>query len=372
MQDAVIESKPTLGIYGPYGDDKSGVSRYIRDSIAHLEDHYSISVISNSTTWIDPHTFDAALYHLGNNGMHHSAFEAARRRPGVALLHEYLHLDYYYGANDRLPPDLRSQILADLIEETGIAAATLDQFVKRCQRSGAVDPYTVDIGIEKYAIHASNVTVVHSNDVAVKLRARYPGSKIAVLRFPIRRWPEHRNRRYAKCYRLGEAGFTFGTFGFIGDYKQVAWVLAAWRQWHDRPDDAQLLLVGERQIDINADAEGVLETGYVDDATFVALLGAVDCGIQLRHPSLGETSAPTAELAAHRRPLIISDIPEMRSLDQGARTIYVRSDENVISSLIAAMRRQYETGRPPPFTFDGRFSWHNWKCGVLSLLGRHF
>ena len=364
----MTSARPSLGIYGPYGPDRSGIARYIEASTCHLQNEYRITVISNATEWLDPYAFDATLYHLGNNRMHHSAFEAARLKPGVALIHEYLHVDYYYQTCDLIDPDLQVEILADLTKATGVPAATLDEFLDRCKRSGAIDPYAIDIGIEKYAVRNSAVSAVHSQGVADMLEARYPDAAVQVVPFPVEPWPVHHNDNHLQYYGIPDGSFTFGSFGFIGEYKKVPWILAAWRRWHDRPSDARLLLVGERQIEVDADTDAVIELGYVDDSEFMRLLASVDCGIQLREPSLGETSGPTASLAAHGRPTIVSDIPEMKLLGQGRRMMYLKSDSDVIENLIIAMRAQYALGREPHSVFDARFSWDGWADVMLKLL----
>lgn len=362
-------TKPSLGIFGPYGRDKSGVARYIGESIPDLETEYRVTVVSNSNGWADPHSFDATLYHVGNNRMHHSAFNAVRLRPGVALIHEYLHLDYYYQAADLLPPSIHTDILASLTAATGIEADTLTGFLGHCEQAGTPDPYAIDIGVEKHVVGNSAVSVVHSAKVAEMLKARYPGAAIDVIPFPIEPWPAARDQHHLRHYGIPEGTFTYGTFGFIGEYKQVLWILAAWRQWHDRPANTRLLLVGERQIEVDSDADGVLELGYVDDIEFARLLRSVDCGIQLREPSLGETSGPTASMAAHGRPLIVSDIPEMKLLAaDGERTLFVESSSSVIEDLIAAMRTQYALGPAAPASFDARFSWDSWTAVMLKLL----
>lgn len=360
-------TKPSLGIYGPSGSDKSGVARYIADSVPYLESEYRVTVISNATRWSHPDSFDAALNHLGNNRMHHSAFKAAGLKAGISLIHEYLHLDYYYQAVDLVPLPIQADILSRLTAATGIQASTLAGFLDRCEQSGTPDPYAIDVGVEKHVVNNSAVSVVHSVGVAEILKSRYPHAAIEVIPFPVEPWPAMRDKHHLRRYGIPKDTFTFGSFGFIGEYKQVPQILAAWRQWRDRPSDTRLLLVGERQIDIDADAEGVFELGYVNDAEFTRLLGSVDCGIQLREPSLGETSGPTASLAAHKRPLIISDIPEMRLLG-GDRTSFVKPGGGVIEHLITAMRAQYDLGPVPSTEFDSRFSWESWADIMLKLL----
>jgi hypothetical protein len=156
----------TLGVYGPFGSDRSGVARYIEDSLRHLKNHFDVTVVSNATPWIDPHRFDTVLYHLGNNAMHHAAFKAARARPGVALIHEYKHLGYYYQAADLVPGDVQADLLKRLASAAGIQASTFGDFLSQCDPSRTPDPYTLDVGVERYVVESSRINLVHSCGVA--------------------------------------------------------------------------------------------------------------------------------------------------------------------------------------------------------------
>lgn len=365
-----MTGRPSLGIFGPYGSDKSGVARYIEESVRYLGEHYSVTVTSNSSSWTDPRDYDAVLYHLGNNRMHHTAFKAARLRRGVALVHEYLHLDYYYQASDVVPPVVVADLVDRLTTVTGIQANTLPEFRQRCGELGTADPYAIDVGVEEYVVANSAVTAVHSPDVAGMLASRYPKATVAVVPFPVRPFPVDLGRDPLRRYGIPDDSFVFATFGFIGEYKRVEWILEAWRRWRDRPYDSRLVLVGERQVQVDAELDGVVELGYVGDSEFERLLASVDCGIQLRHPSLGETSGPAAALVAHQRPLIVSDIPQMRLGCNARRTLWIASGDEVVDSLVAAMRLQHALGREPPTGLDPRFSWQAWTDAILRLLDK--
>jgi hypothetical protein len=181
-------------------------------------------------------------------------------------------------------------------------------------------------------------------------------------------WPANLDRDLSR-HGIAAGDFVFGTFGFISGYKQVPSIIEAWRRWRARPTNARLLLVGERQTEIDADVDGVVAVGYTDDDEFMRLLHAVDCGIQLRALSLGETSGPTASLAAHGRPLIVSDIPEMTLTGcRSSRILTVRAGRETVPDLVAAMKAQYTGGTPAGATFDPRFSWNGWARSVLPAL----
>src|SRR5260370_41275743 len=84
----------TIGVYGPQTPEKTGVAEYIETSLSSLTRLGRCTHVSNSV-WSDPWSFDAVLYHLGNNQFHHCAFKALPLRSGPLILHEYNNIDYY-------------------------------------------------------------------------------------------------------------------------------------------------------------------------------------------------------------------------------------------------------------------------------------
>ncbi|MEO7194983.1 MAG: hypothetical protein ABIZ05_09190 [Pseudonocardiaceae bacterium] len=356
----------TLGVYGPGCPSSSGVARYIQASLPYLREHYDVTHVGEDTAW-DPSSFDVVLYHLGNNVLHHSAFRALRRRPGPVLLHEYNNLNYYYEAWQRLDDDERAAVLAMLGRCLGGAFGHRDDLERHLAGHPHVDRYSLDSGIESLAVSAATRTLVHSPEAAAVLVGRYPRARVDVLPFPVGRIPE--GNPAAVRARLGIAPdtYVFATFGFIGEYKRVEQILTAWQSWSDRPAEALLLLVGATQYDIQLpDEPCVRHTGYLADDDFDALVVAVDCGIQLRHPWLGETSGPTSMLLAHQRPLICTgNLAGQTGVHDSVLLVPTGTGE--VAALVEAMRSQHR--RPTrPSRYDSAWSWDTWTSAVTHAL----
>lgn len=355
----------SLGVYGPGPHDKSGVATYIAESLEHLQPYFRTHWVANDGTWIPPDQFDYALYHIGNNEFHRRALRAAMIHPGASLLHEYLHLDLYYQAWGDIGEDRQRAVLSDLARMSGLSARSARHFVEQANARG-VDPYAIDIGIERYVLEASRVSLVHSSAVAKLLRDRHAQSRIEPVPFPVRPWRDY-DRSIPEKFGIHKDTFVFGAFGFIGEYKCIPLLLEAWKNWHRRPTNIKLLLAGEKQFPINTDIEGVIATGWLDSQSFNALIQRTDCGVQLRKPSLGETSGPAAAFCAHNRPVILSDHQEMRGIGIGknVRFLNVNADHK---ELLALMQTFYDDRGDKRSEYIEEFSWSLWAETVHSCI----
>lgn len=358
-------TRPSLGIYGPERGQRSGIAIYIQRSLACLEDGFACVRAGRD----DPHRFDVVLYHLGNNVFHHDAFRALRSRPGPVVLHEFNNLDYYYQCWPRLSGNEQQRILTLLGQALGHNFPDLNALEYHFSAHPELDRYSIDARCEQLVIEAATVTFVHSEHSAAVLRRRYPTARVEILPFPVT--PIRQGQTSAVRVHLGLPldAFVFGVFGFLGEYKRLEQIIDAWHRWPDRPDDVLLVFAGERQylLRIPVDCHSIRTTGYLDNDVFDALILSVDCGIQLRFPSLGETSGPISTLLAHRRPVILSDIPQMRCYAKRQALTYVPVGRGEVPALIKAMRHRVHHRADPP-SYDDSFSWEVWRAAIFKEL----
>jgi hypothetical protein len=67
---------------------KSGIADYSAVLAAELEKLVDLTVFDSPDQAYDPAQFDIDVYQVGNNPFHTFVYEAALRRPGVAVMHE--------------------------------------------------------------------------------------------------------------------------------------------------------------------------------------------------------------------------------------------------------------------------------------------
>ena len=318
--------KPTLGIYGPKFPERSGVAEYIQLTINYLSKWYDCTHVSNSC-WQSPLKFDRVLYHLGNNKLHECAFSALRQRSGPILLHEFNNLDYYYSCWDTIELDEAKFVLGGLSDKFYFSFESLGDVETYFSKHLDKDLYSCDIGIEWLAIRDASTVLVHSKSVARFLMERYPLCSIQELPFPVEEIVA------TKCTRsldLSRYELIFGCFGFIGEYKRIEKVLEAWEKWSNKPRGSLLLLVGQKQYELDIPVvDDIYHLGWIERREdFDELLRACDCGVQLRFPSLGETSASIVKFLAHNIPVITTELPHLEQIYGDVIAHYVKPDED--------------------------------------------
>lgn len=363
------DEKPTLGVYGPKLPEKSGVAQYIADSLLYLQDYFDCCHISNRD-YVAPTEFACVLYHLGNNVLHHCAFAALRERPGPVLLHEYNNLDYYYSCWELLPDEEKETLLRIIGQVLREKFTSREEIESYFTANPHVDRYSLNAGCEQIAMQQSSLTLVHSRYIATHLSQLYPQIKIKHIRLPVKQIIVDNSQQTRIKFSFPQDYFVFGVFGFLGEYKRIEKVVEAWCTWDSRPSNAVLLFVGERQYDVHIpQIPSIIELGYVSDSDFDSLLLSVDCSIQLRYPSLGETSGAISRLVAHGAKVIISDIPEMQDYRLYAKVQFIPVGDSEVSSLQAAMQNSYHEGRNS-LCFREEFEWQTWIKQMVPLLSR--
>ena len=160
-----------------------------------------------------------------------------------------------------------------------------------------------------YVIRHAVSLGVHSRFLAREARRRWPHLETTCIPFPVVTSP----RPAARDRTRGDT-FRVGVFGFINAHKRLPVVLRAFSLVHARLPDARLLIAGSpppvstcgalcRHAGI---ASAVDIVGYTESAEFGRLMSSVDLGVNLRVPTLGETSAIVTGLFAHGTPVIVS------------------------------------------------------------------
>jgi len=117
--------------------------------------------------------------------------------------------------------------------------------------------------------------------------------------------------------------FVIGMFGFINAHKRIPIVLEACARLRDRGYPIQLLLVGAN-LDQNFSLgdfiskyraqEFTTQTGYVDEEKFWDYLDASDVVLNLRFPTMGESSGPLYRAFGSGKPCLVTDLNQFAEL----------------------------------------------------------
>jgi glycosyltransferase involved in cell wall biosynthesis/SAM-dependent methyltransferase len=298
-----------VALFTPLPPARSGIADYSQALLEPLERRVELEVFSSAAQAFDPSRFDVILYQIGNNGWHDFVYETALRHPGIAVLHE--------------------SNLHHLITELTIKRGDWDGYVRECEYTGGeaarvfaervrkleVGPDYEGLPMTRRLLESSRGVVVHSRFMETEVRAAGFTGPVAVI--PHGAWiPEGDRNEYR--HRLGIDQLTplIGIFGFLKPYKRIAESLRAFRRLLRVVPNARMILVGEPHPELPL--EGMIRSmglsasvrvlGFTPIDEFVGYLAACDIVLNLRYPTVGESSGTLLRALGLGKPVLVTEI----------------------------------------------------------------
>jgi glycosyltransferase involved in cell wall biosynthesis/SAM-dependent methyltransferase len=335
---------------------RSGIADYSAALVEPLQTLVALTVFDRAPVYFDPSAFDIALYQLGNNADHVFVYEMALRYPGVAVLHE---------AN-----------LHHLIADLTIRRGDWDAYVEACAFDGgaaardraeiarglSVGPDYENIPMLRRIAAASRGVIAHSRFVMNAALATGFAGPHAVI--PHGAWvdaapdPEaHVHSRGAIRHRLGidETTPLIGAFGYLKPYKRIAETLRALRRLVRVAPSVRMILGGEphpdlpiRQLIQTLELDShVRLLGYTPENEFAAYIAACDIVVNLRHPTVGETSGSLLRAFSAGRPALVSEVGAFAELpdDVCLKVQIGPGEEDLIFEYLELLVTRPEIGR---------------------------
>ena len=331
-----------LAYFSPLPPARSGIADYSADLLPALAGRADVTLFSDEPDApgglprrplnafpAERAAYDLPLYHMGNSVHHTDIYRMLRRFPGVTVLHDfYLH---HLLAHLTLGAGNFAAYSREMGYNLGDAAAPLLRDI----RLGRVAPPLYDVALNRRVIDRSLGLIVHSRTVAGWIRAARPAARVAVIPQPI---PPQRPRSRRDELGLPDGALLIAAVGQVTAAKQLPLALRAFRRLLDFAPDARFLIVGEVLPEVDLDAaigelgigERVIRLDYVESLdAFNEWAATADIVLNLRYPTLGETSAAALRVMAAGRPLVVFDhgwygeIPDaaavkVRPLDEAA------------------------------------------------------
>jgi glycosyltransferase involved in cell wall biosynthesis/SAM-dependent methyltransferase len=298
-----------LAFFSPMPPSRSGIADYSEALLRPLQRLADVDVFESSARTFDAALFDAAVYQLGNNVHHDFVYDAALRHPGVVVMHE--------------------SNLHHLIAEVTIKRGNWDAYVEECAFNGGpaarafaervrrleIGPDYEGVPMTRRVLEKARGLIVHSGFVRDEMRQQGYTGPIAVI--PHGAWipPSDRN---AWRHRLGldEATPLVGIFGHLKPYKRIAESLRAFRRVVRLVPNARMILVGEAHPEFPVEqmirsmglSSNVRVLGFTPIEDFVGYLGACDIVLNLRWPTVGESSGTLLRSLGLGKAVLVSEV----------------------------------------------------------------
>jgi glycosyltransferase involved in cell wall biosynthesis len=296
-----------VAYYSPLPPSRSGIADYSALLLPALAERVEVVVARPGRFRREPKA-DVCLYHVGNDPDAHGwIVEAARRRPGVVVLHEFV-LHHLVSGLTLARGDVDGY-LAALERDAGLVGRLLGHAVVDARIDPLWETRPQDFPLTAGILELATGIVVHSRYVEELSReAGYDGP---IWHIPMAAWPVPHVEPAAV-----EGRPLLGCFGHLNESKRVPQLLAAFERLQRRVPDARLLLVGSlapRLGELRL-PDGVVREEYVPEERLWALMAACDACVSLRAPTMGETSAVVVRALSVGKPLVVSDVGWFREL----------------------------------------------------------
>jgi glycosyltransferase involved in cell wall biosynthesis len=298
-----------IAYFSPLPPEPSGVADYSALLLPALERLVAVHVARRGAGG-PPRGTDVALYHVGNNSEAHGwIVEALRRHRGVVMLHDFV--VHHLVAGMTLGRGDRAAYLDAMEREAGA--------VGRMLAHGVVDgllPPLWEVRPHDFPlagtilIHADGL-LVHSRYVAS--RARAAGYFGPIWHVPHPAWDPPSVTPDAS---LARRGFVVGCVGNLNPSKRIPQLVGAFAALRRERPDAVLVLAGSvsRGLDLRGElarhelGEAVVVLPALSEERLWSVLAACDVCVNLRWPTMGETSGIVIRALGLGVPTVVSDV----------------------------------------------------------------
>ena len=287
--------------------------------------------------------YDAVVYQMGASRFHGYVYESLLRYPGITVFHD-LGLHHFF-----ITRTLGQGDTSGYVREMAYNVPNSGANLARAAIAG-LEPYPYfQIPLFHRVIDASLSAIVHNEHMARRVKADRPDA--LVTRVPLLCDPQATVKSAAlteelrRRWRIPARAFVVAAFGRITPPKRLDVLLRALVSLRTQFPSVFCLLVGEviapfdlgdlfQQLGLSDTM--VRLTGHVPQAEYYAAFDLADVAVNLRYPSVGETSAAAIQLLGRGVPLVVSDVDAFSEFpDSVAIKVPVTSRE--VDSLVAAL-----------------------------------
>jgi glycosyltransferase involved in cell wall biosynthesis len=325
-----------VAYYSPMPPSRSGIADYSELLLPALRERIEEVVVAQPGKR-RPRA-DVALYHVGNDPDSHAwIVDALRERRGVVVLHEF--------------------VLHHLIAGVTIGRGDSEAYVDAMERDLGVPGRLLALGVlenllpliwetqpERFPLASAILDladglIVHSQ--YVERLAREAGYAGRLWRIPHPAWPAHQVAPAPDV--AGEP--LVACFGNLNMNKRIPQVLEAFRLLRERRPGARLLLAGaaverfelDRRVErLGLDGDALVRMDYVPEERLWSLMAAADVLVNLRSPTMGETSGAVIRGLSLGKAMLVSDVGWFSELPDDV-VLKIPVDEHEVPTIAAAL-----------------------------------
>lgn len=376
----------------PFPPQKSGISDYSEVLVYGLREYFDVTLLiddyqlQNQQLYKDfrvkvygkdPLTFnlfDYHVYNIGNNPhVHGYIYEVALRKPGLIILHDVIL--YYLTVGFHQEKGALYSKIYEMADAWGV------HLIRRHVKAGQ------DLLKQKYLarslplnldlLHSPNKIMVHSDYAYREVsRAIGPGQEQRLRKI------NHVNlirdgekiiqkSELFKKFQIPEDVVTICSFGNIDCTKLNHIVCQSIRRLNgNNHKEVMYVMVGEGDYADEFLGPHIRKTGYVPLVEFNSFIQHADIVVNLRHPSMGETSGAVLRALGLGKPCVVSDDAWFSELSDDI--VLKVGNGNIEESLCSKLSALLSDSSLKQQVSRKAKEYADWECGIKRIAAEMF
>lgn len=341
---------PKVAFFSPLPPARSGIADYSWELLPFLAAYADLTLFVDDPAGIispihhqftvravDQYrpSFGLPLYQMGNSDFHEGMYRLMVRRPGLVVLHDYVlhHFMAHRTAGRNYSPGY-SREMGYALGPAGVRTAWF--------ASHNYQPYPLAVPLNNRVIDLSLGLIVHSHYVQQQLESYRRDRPVHHIPALITPRPGH-SRRDSLPWPADS--LIFASVGAVTEIKRLDLALRAFATLRQTRPNSRYLIVGDLPADsplpaliasLNLSSHVHLVGHAPTLGDFVDWVTTADVILNLRYPTLGETSAAALRALAAARPVIVFDVGWYGELPDPVALKVPAMDE---TALLAAMNQ---------------------------------
>jgi glycosyltransferase involved in cell wall biosynthesis len=323
-----MKKRKKIALFSPLNPIKTGISDYTEEIVAEMKKFFDIDIVIDlgyepqnkeirglfKIFPYDPKRFDSSeydeiLYHMGNNYQAHGyIYDSLKRFPGIVVLHDFVLQGFYAEKYDKDKDfDAYLQVQKKYYGDKGVQIA--ENLIHPKDFPIWEQAEAFDYPLNEEILEAAKAVIVHSDFVRdkVKERTHKPVVKINHHGHVLKGFdrPSARTK-----FGLSQQDIVIISTGFINKNKRLGVILSALEELNFSgltyviagQDKGRLLrnYLGQKKLN-------VVIKDYLPLEELEALIFASDICINLRYPTMGESSGSLLRMMGYGKPVLVTN-----------------------------------------------------------------
>jgi len=321
-------SKMKIAYFSPLNPVKSGISDYSEELLPFLSEYFDIDLLIDPS-WqpenhtikkafnlvpfeaasFDPSCYDAIIYHMGNDyKAHRCIYDSLKKYPGIVVLHDLVLQGFYAERYDETG-DFHSyrKLLEKHYSDRGtrIAEGIRLKLPDQIWESEKALGYPLN----EEVLEAAKAVIVHSDFVKERIRSKINKPVIKINHHG------HINKEFSaeqtrKGLGIGKDDILICSAGYINKNKRYESILSALSEIEGFP--FKYLIAGKdrgRLLEnyVKGDEPYLIKLGHLPIGKLEEMINASDICINLRYPTMGESSGSLLRMMGYGKPTLVTD-----------------------------------------------------------------